>query len=281
MRWRRLKKILKEYPYLLDDSFKMSMSDAQNIIDEGNPMSFEEMIRAAMKRSDIPEDVWVQSVPALRRKLSQKRGLVIIASSVAAVILFFSVVPAGQAIAKKAFDMIVEYFKNETIVIYDDKTDNISISGYSEATVENHANSSEESLITDADDNVVEYKSIDAFYKDSGKNPIVLNNQGIILSDVSFDKEDQTLSQKYSSKKYGEILITQHWLSGNELVSIGKQEDYDHRPVLDGEHEVYYGVYEADNSFEGSIVLNDSYVLIGLNNCSDAEEIIDLLTFYK
>ena len=284
MRWRRFKKIIKEYPYLIDDSFKMSMSDAQKIIDEGNPMSFEEMIRSAMKKSSVPGEVWLKSVPALRRKKSNpKRRLAIVLSSVTAAVIFFTVVPAGQVLAKTAIDTIVSFFENEIVVSNDNRTDNVDITDYEKATalpLEHRNANVGETLNTNSEEDTLEYDSVAAFFKDTGKDPVIISDDDIILSSVYFMEDNNMLLQKYYSDEYGEIYVTQHWLSDNELVSIGKQKYYDHRPVLDGEYDAYYGVYEADNTYEGMIVMDDSYVLVGLRNISGAGEILDKLSLY-
>ena len=263
----------------------MSMSDAQKIIDDGNPMSFEEMIRSAMKKSNITEDVWISAVPALRRKKREpKRSLIIVMSSVVAGLLFFTVVPAGQVLAKTAIDTIVKFFESEIVVSNDNRVDNVDITDYEETTSmlheHNNANA-RESLNTNYEEGTLEYDSVAAFFKDTGKDPVIISDDDIVLSNIYFMEDDNTLLQKYYSDEFGEINVTQHWLSYNELASIGKQKYYEHRHALDGEYDAYYGVYEADNTFEGMIVMDDSYVLVGLKNVSGAGEILDRLSLYK
>ena len=59
MGWKQQKKIWAEYPYLVDDAFHMSMKQAmERQTAEGYP-AFEEMVKAAKARSDLPASAWL------------------------------------------------------------------------------------------------------------------------------------------------------------------------------------------------------------------------------
>ena len=122
---RKLKAYIREHPYLLDDSFIMSTSEAQAIIDAAeHVLSFEEMIESAKKRfPQYSAEQWIEfdrSIAKRKGSLLHKQACekhrqqygrhykVAIASFIAGVIVFFTLIPAGRALAQEIYHYIIQ-----------------------------------------------------------------------------------------------------------------------------------------------------------------------------
>ena len=109
-----------------DAPFIRSAAEAQRIIDSGKCASFATTLRRAMFLADMTDETKAMAQRLLRkaerkeRRHSPKavlRRKAIIASIVAALISFFTLVPQGRAIAKSVIDWAVTFFDNGIAIV--------------------------------------------------------------------------------------------------------------------------------------------------------------------
>lgn len=282
LKWRRIKKYIREHPYLVDKDYKLSMAEAQKVIDNGEPLSFEEMIRSAAKRSSIPMHIWEEAVPALTRHKNtvknervRKRRFVI-ACIVAFIILFFTVTPTGQTLAKKAIDWVISVFDN-MFVVENANDPNIENNVYIDTAPP------EPPQI--GGNNEFEERYFDSFseFNDAiGLRPIVLDTSKAIPKEILYIPDaagGQMLTVIYDSEQYGEIVTSQIWSDG-EAVSINFGKDYEVWHVLNEKHEMFCRVNDKDNTFEGNLVLDNGVFTIGFENNENPKDILSNLKQY-
>ena len=109
-----------------DAPFIRSAAEAQRIIDSGKCASFATTLRRAMFLEDMTDETKAMAQRLLRkaerkeRRHSPKavlRRKAIIASIVAALISFFTLVPQGRAIAKSVIDWAITFFDNGIVIV--------------------------------------------------------------------------------------------------------------------------------------------------------------------
>ena len=123
MGWKQQKKIWAEYPYLVDDAFHMSMKQAmERQTAEGYP-AFEEMVKAAKARSDLPASAWlpVDRVIAGKSKKSGAwmhshwntiRRLAVACLCIVLIAGYLCFAPAGKAFAASIAKMVMQLMDN-------------------------------------------------------------------------------------------------------------------------------------------------------------------------
>lgn len=113
MHWPKLKKILRDHPYLLDDAFQMSITQAERIQEKEGYPSFEEMVMRAKQKSSAPASAWVtvDAVIARHKKARSPatlwnalfsrpvRGWVIACLCTVLLGCYLSLAPSGRALA--------------------------------------------------------------------------------------------------------------------------------------------------------------------------------------
>ena len=123
MGWKQQKKIWAEYPYLVDDAFHMSMKQAmERQTAEGYP-AFEEMVKAAKARSDLPASAWLPVDRVIAGK-SKKDGawmhshwntirrLAVACLCIVLIAGYLCFAPAGKAFAASIAKMVMQLMDN-------------------------------------------------------------------------------------------------------------------------------------------------------------------------
>lgn len=123
MGWKQQKKIWAEYPYLVDDAFHMSMKQAmERQTAEGYP-AFEEMVKAAKARSDLPASAWLPVDRVIAGK-SKKGGawmhshwntirrLAVACLCIVLIAGYLCFAPAGKAFAASIAKMVMQLMDN-------------------------------------------------------------------------------------------------------------------------------------------------------------------------
>lgn len=186
-----------------DAPFIRSAAEAQRIIDSGKCASFATTLRRAMFLADMTDETKAMAQRLLRkaerkeRRHSPKavlRRKAIIASIVAALISFFTLVPQGRAIAKSVIDWAVTFFDNGIAIVENRENKDPSIVEFSA-----EADSTPPSIESGVDVNPgdcsaehYEYSSIEEFAQAWGKNPLILDNPDAKLKLLRYNKNNES-----------------------------------------------------------------------------------------
>lgn len=276
-----------------DAPFIRSAAEAQRIIDSGKCASFATTLRRAMFLADMTDETKAMAQRLLRkaerkeRRHSPKavlRRKAIIASIVAALISFFTLVPQGRAIAKSVIDWAVTFFDNGIAIVENRENKDPSIVEFSA-----EADSTPPSIESGVDVNPgdcsaehYEYSSIEEFAQAWGKNPLILDNPDAKLKLLRYNKNNESgISSLVSIYDYQghEFLLLQDWSS------TGNPDAF-----FFGENEIFYKDYEdkqiicyvdtRDNTANGLLLLDDSQIIINSENLPELWTLFDQLRPY-
>lgn len=275
-----------------DAPFIRSAAEAQRIIDSGKCASFATTLRRAMFLADMTDETKAMAQRLLRkaerreRRHSPKavlRRKAIIASIVAALISFFTLVPQGRDIAKSVIDWAIAFFDDGVIVVENQENKDPSIVSFSAGIggtpppIESGVD-----VNTESDVEQYEYDSIEEFMQVWGNNPLILDNPEAKLKSLRYNKDDEigisSLVSIYDYHGY-EFLLIQDW------GDTGYPTAY-----FPGENEIFYKDYQdkqiicwsewRDNTANGLLLLEDSYVLISAEDRSELWALFDQLRPY-
>lgn len=128
MRERKFRKLVTEYPNLVDGRFAISHTQALNIINEhGGFPTLEEIICRAKGRSDLPDTAWEAFDRILMQKNVRKNrnyktagfstivpkvrlGGVVVLAMIIILASFFTFTPSGRALAKQLYGFVIDFF---------------------------------------------------------------------------------------------------------------------------------------------------------------------------
>ncbi|MEY8382689.1 hypothetical protein AALG83_05900 [Christensenellaceae bacterium 44-20] len=275
-----------------DAPFIRSAAEAQRIIDSGKCASFATTLRRAMFLADMTDETKAMAQRLLRkaerkeRRHSPKavlRRKAIIASIVAALISFFTLVPQGRAIAKSVIDWAITFFDNGIVIVENRENKDPSIVSFGA-----EADSTPPPIESGVDVNTVDdtehyyYNSIEEFVQERGKNPLILDNPEARLKTLHYNKDDEIgLS----------VLVSIYDYQGHEFTLIQDWSDTG-SPVayFFGENEIFYKDYQdkqiiccidtRDDTANGVLILDDSQVIIGSENLPELWALFDQLRPY-
>jgi len=284
---RKLKRILKSKPYLMDGLFVRSRYEAQQMA-LASTLTIEQALQPIRQGFDISAATWARVDIALKAKKRNEnyratikewfdklsrdvkihRRKLAFAVAIAIVIAFFTLIPRGRTLAKGAFDYFMNVFENHI---------KIEPTGQSQILPKQHADdeiqtndSSEEAFIEDI---VLEYASLEAFASDFGLTPVKLISKNFVCISITLTKSETTgfsLLSRYSSTD-GDIVVKQKWLF-DEKMNLGSNSDnWKVVRILEGT-ELLYVIDEIDSVFDGIALLNDSVLWV------TAQPSVDIIT---
>lgn len=277
MTMRQVIKLLRMYPYLLNDTFIRSHSEAKSIYEEGFP-SLSNVVARAKEQSGLPKEAWTyfeKSISAAEQKALRKkerkewihdRALQIaahkrtaIACTVLAVILaFFTLFPTGRALAKEMFDYILNIFEYK-----------IEIVDREYSTYENGEILPAESN-TGITNSTIEYDDITEFYNATGLMPYVLDLEGwdcTVIIEKNSEATGKSLRTEYQTDDGdddGAIVVMQKWLL-NTQYDVWSNGGFSNSIILTDGNELYYSIDVVDGSLDGVCLLENSVLLIHVN----------------
>lgn len=275
-----------------DAPFIRSAAEAQRIIDSGKCASFATTLRRAMFLADMTDETKAMAQRLLRkaerreRRHSPKavlRRKAIIASIVAALISFFTLVPQGRAIAKAVIDWAITFFDDGVIVVENQENKDPSIVSFSAGIggtpppIESGVD-----VNTGSDVEQYEYDSIEEFMQVWGNNPLILDNPEATLKSLRYDRDEEIgiacLISIYDYHGY-EFLLIQDWSD------TGYPDAF-----FFGENEIFYKDYQdkqiicwsewRDNTANDLLLLDDSQVIIGAEDLPELWALFDQLRPY-
>lgn len=275
--------------------FVRSAAKAQQIIDSGKCASFATTLRRAMFAAEMTEETKAMAQRILEkaerreRRHSPKAALrrkAIIAGIAAALLSFFTLVPQGRAIAKSVIDWAITFFDTDggKVAIIEKPNSQKPRQAISTFEVDSTPPPIESGVDTTAGDDVEQYyyNSIEEFMQVWGKNPLILDNPEAKLKSLRYNKDDEigisSLVSIYDYHGY-EFFLIQDW-SGTDSDTA----------CFFGENEIFYKDYQdkqticwpewRDNTANGLLLLEDSYVLISAEDLPELWALFDQLRPY-
>lgn len=276
MREKKFKKIVQENPFLLDDIYKISRTDAQAIYQQNFPSTREIIEKAKLKRPNISNEAWQVYDDALAKQeqqltileakqtkpnsfLRRHRRLAFACAVLVLLIGFFTLIPAGKALAAEIAQFFVEVFGGRIEITVTDKP---------------------QDAIENIDDFVYLEVSSHAELGNVGIEPFVLDIDGLQVGLIWYEADD-------SGKKIGtyyhsnddelKLVIQQKWDMTADSWIVANTEQYEVLSLNDGRI-VYYHYDSGDGSMNGHIIGNNELILIGTRDTDVFDAVLDILS---
>lgn len=281
MNWGTAEKIFQRKPYLLDPYRCRSMKDAKELLAREGMPSAEQVLTAARLRVGMSMSEWEaytgMSTKTMERKckrvtpvrfgglLALPRRVVVALAIIIILATFMACTPLGRSLAVRAYNAIVEVIDGILYVRSEGADDTALV----------------EQAITDTDDYVIQFDSLDAMLSYVERPVFSLPDDSFELISAQFTSSplfgDQ-LECTYINSNGTKIIIKQEWKDSNE--SRITADDADAFVTIDLTNGcTIEGVYSlTDETFVGSIVGDD--ILAHISICDvDAYESIEQIAF--
>lgn len=281
MNWGTAEKIFQRKPYLLDPYRCRSMKDAKELLAREGMPSAEQVLTAARLRVGMSMSEWEaytgMSSKAMERKckrvtpvrfgglLALPRRVVVVLAIIIILATFMACTPFGRSLAVRAYNAIVEVIDGILYVRSEGADDTALV----------------EQAITDTDDYVIQFDSLDAMLSYVERPVFSLPDDSFELISAQFTSSllfgDQ-LECTYINSDDINIVIKQKWINKNE--SRITADDADAFITIDLTNGcTIEGVYSlTDETFVGSIVDDDILAHILIYDV-DAYESIEQIAF--
>lgn len=282
--WSKVKRIVRKYPYYFDDAYKMSEAEAKKRMKTANILSFEEMVASAKLKYDFPPSAWEPFDAVIKRRSKKiwKFGsikvahpkLILVSASLIIAIFFFTVIPTGQVLAKSFFDMVAKVF-NEYIIIYDQSEGMPKSSTIGSAPPRE---SLPETELSEPDTTeTIYFNSIQEFVDQTGKKPVVFMDDYVIDEISYYPDEGRSGLILTTYYNYGEICVKQIWEVNPDTTIAINPDSYFSKTILD-DKEAHCTITD-DDIFNVVVVLDDSLLMIGIQNKSSAYKTLEGLAY--
>lgn len=279
MRWKKLKNIIMEHPYLISDDFHMSMGQAERLQEEEGYPSFEEMADCARRRSALPGPAWrevyaaINSAPAAapapgRRKTPGIRLTARWAAAVLCVLLaagYFALAPSGRALAYSIASVIVEIFDNGLRFKPDSASETSQQAGVYEETF-------------------TEYTDFDAVEKEFGRQFIKIKDDKYTLESLLLYSNRNTghdLYTFYETEDGLSAAIYYSWDFTTDYWTQFRDDDLVWEDRLSDGTVVYCIKDAVDKTFSGYAVWGDMLITIYADDGIPYQEILAALGAYE
>ena len=275
---------LYEHPNLLDDSFSVSMTEAEQWAKE-HPVSASEFVRRAKeKHPEIPAEQWAdfEKAAAKQDKTARKAPVVrfrwwyVAVAALIVIVLTFTLVPPARAWAESVIRYIVTVFDG-----------GIDITKEGESFI--HGTPMQEELIpsppTEIDTeypNTKTYQTVSEFIQETGYCPVIVSAEDLSIKEIQYEWEEGAYGQlgiTYESQNGVLFYIWQFW--GDEQGGTIFQEENDvlvQTTALDGRQVVGYK-NDADNKYAFSILLDETSLLILYHGDYDYQTLLNNLQY--
>lgn len=273
---RKAKRLLREYPYLLNDTvYIRSQSEAKRMYAEGFP-SLGTIVARAKGQSGLPAEAWAyfEKAAATTEKQAQRtkeskewineniariaahKRMAIACTILAIILAFFTLFPTGRALAKEMFDYILNVFGHKIEIV---DTEYSSYEGI-------------ESLPADSNlgvtNSTVEYDSITEFYNATGLEPFALDLKGwdcTVIVEKNSETTGKSLKTEYQiDDGDGTIVVMQKWLLNGQY-DVWSNDDFDNEITLSNGTKFYYSIDAIDGSLNGVCLIKNSVLRIYVN----------------
>ena len=277
MRENAYKKIVREYPFLIDNIYKISRTEARKLYAQGFPSAQEIIDRAKKKYSDIPSEAWGAFDAALAEQgrqteqpqlsnvskknftqfVNMHRRFVAACIVLALLLSFFTLVPAGRTLAAEAIRYITEIIGNRIEITVDGARKNIETA--------------------DMDDIYIESSSFDELGS-VGVEPFMLNCEWLELETVIYEKsfERNRLLATYRTDDQKEVYVSQTWGMESDFSYVVNSEGYEEK-LTTGGRKIYFSIDVTDGKIEAYLVEKEFMLVINTTSMELMDKIIDEL----
>lgn len=260
MRWRKLKKVIMEHPYLISDDFHMSMQQAKDLQEEEGYPFFEEMVECARKRSLLPDSAWQgvytviqeeakSNVEQPHQRLFWRRLSVRWAIAGLCILLitgYFTLVPSGKALAASIARIVVEFFDD----------------GLRFSSMNTQETSQQTGLF---EETVSEFSDFDMVEKETGRKFLQIKGDKFILEGLQLYNSThagQSLYSFYGTSDGLSVSLYHTWEIAADYWAQINQNDYVWEEHLTNGTTVYCSINTADSVFTGYAIWNDMLITI-------------------
>ena len=298
MNQRQAKKYITDHLYLVDTIFVRSAPEAAKLAVDCK-VSARQLVYRAEARSALPAEAWSGFHRALDqadakqnhtlnnriRNLSQTvlrhRRAAVATLLVILALAFFTLVPAGRAIAKGIFDYVIgvkggqlEIEQRDEKQLYEERGYDIPETLPPEA-MESLQNGEELQIVSDP----VYFDSVAAFEEQYGLDAFSLESDSVRCIEV-YETDHmftgKTLRSNYLDANGGAINIMEQWYTGDGT-STGSNETFLQREVLGGKT-MHYTIDAVDGSFTGIVLLDNTILTVYADASVDLDFVWQLLS---
>lgn len=297
MNQRKTKAYIRDHLYLADGAFFRSAEEAEKLA-KGCSVSARGLVQMAQSRSSLPAEAWAGFHRALDREqerqnnrwnsrwndmvqsLLRHRRAAIATLLLLIAVAFFTLVPAGRAIAKGIFDYVIgasgsqlEIEQREEKALYEARGYDTPETLPPEAQ-ESFEAGEEVEIISDP----VYYDSIAAFEEAYQLDAFSLESDQLTLVEV-YETDHmfngKTLRSNYLDQNGGAINVMEQWYTGDGS-STASNSEFLERTVLDG-RTMHYSIDAVDGSFSGIVLLDHSILTVYADASIDLDFVWQLL----
>jgi len=286
MKETKLKQYLYEHPYLLDDAFEVSLTEANKWAKDNKLSAMDVIALAKEKHPDISSEKWeafekVAKQSEQKRKQDKKGSIVhirwwqVAVAAIILIVLTFTLVPPARAFAESVIRYIVSIFDGGIDI---QKEDEINI----------HRTPTPDELVPPTEDDTdleyyeATYSDLSSFMNDTGYTPIRLVSDKFRIVDIEYQSYEYLFDQlcvTYENKSGVQIYVWQVW--GNERGGTIFENENDilvQTTVLDGKQVIGY-VDTVNDEYVLEVLLDESNVTIMYQGHQDYQEILNYLQY--
>ena len=282
MNQRKIRAYIRDHLYLADDAFVRSAEEAEKLA-RGCSVSARGLVQMAQSRSALPAEAWAGFHRALDREeerqrkrgnsrwndmaqsLLRHRHAAIATLLILITVAFFTLVPAGRAIAKGIFDYVIgvsggqlEIEQREEKALYESR-------GYD--TPETLPPEAQESLEAGEELKIISdpvyFDSIADFEQTYQLDAFSFESDQLTLVEVYETNHmftGKTLRSNYLDQNGGAVNVSEQWYTGDGNTTSSNSDFLEHT-VLDG-RTMHYTIDAVDGSFSGIVLLDHTILTV-------------------
>lgn len=283
MKKEKIKAIIYQHPYLLDDAFQMSLSEADQWAQKSSVNIYDTLKGAKEKHPEIPAADWQLFETALnkkRGKVFQKKAVIFpikawqfAAAVLMFFVLFFTLISPARAFAESIYKYIVSIFDDRLDV----HSETEQISHEQEINPPFPADISDENGIQ-----VVCYGAMDDFVAHTNRIPVIIKSNDSVIEKIEYFFDGQDIEWLETTYIYNShvMVVMEDWGSGRSISLFKeKNDELFHTTILDAKEVAGYISRESGGSII-SIILSDSVLTISYEGDVDCEVLLSLLSYY-
>ncbi len=257
MTWRKLKGILQEHPYLIDDAFHMPMKQAMDLQESEGYPSFEEMALRAKRVSTAPASAWVPVDAVIARRQRKQKSLfglrlrpptkvALVGLCLLLLASYLAFAPSGRAFATYVAKIVMQIVEN----------------GFSFTPIGASNVSSQSDEIIAYEETTQELPNFDEAVRVTGRHLLHLYGDMFTLKSLTLHDNSilgSTLSAIYETPEGLEVELKQRWRKSNSVFGETNPNDQVWEEILwDGT--VMYCLIDEDGLFNGLTAWQDTIV---------------------
>ena len=289
MRYRKLLKELKKYPYILDENVRISEKEALKAVRAHDLPDFAAVVAAAKGKSDLPPEAWasVDEAVALQQKHKKARSpqavlsrRLVFAALALLLFLFFTLTPVGRTWALDAWNFAVRVFSGRIEIERESDAEISDKALFDTANNEMRVEYSNETENQTYDYSLeTHYMDIASFSAAKGKDPITLKSDEARLVDAYSTEDPQELMfvSDYISSSGIKLRLSQSW-SGESQSIYQRDKDAKWHEIAASQGKTMYWTIDAErNSFDGVIIAKDYLFSITTDASVDINSIVEIM----